>query len=96
MKRKLRKRAREEVTCVPTLCNEALVEFSTQPDHSNVALTLPTYSTFKSSMYRTPLHSLKQELHEIDLTGRERSHFDLFYRLFFLQTPCSICFVILR
>ena len=42
MKSKLRKRAREEVTPVPTLYNEALVELSTQPDRSDVAPTLPT------------------------------------------------------
>ena len=32
IKSKLRKRATEEVTPVPTLYNEALVELSTQPD----------------------------------------------------------------
>ena len=53
IKSKLRKRAREEVTPVPTLYNEALVELSTQPDCSDVAPTLPTYSSFKSSMYRS-------------------------------------------
>ena len=50
---KLRKRAREEVTPVPTLYNEALVELTTQPDCSDVAPTLPTYTSFKSSMYRS-------------------------------------------
>ena len=50
---KLRKRAREKVTPVPALCNEALVELSTLPDRSDVAPTLPTYSSFKSSMYRS-------------------------------------------
>ena len=53
IKSKLRKRAREEVTPVPTLYNEALVELRTQPDSSDVAPTLPTYSSFKSSMYRS-------------------------------------------
>ena len=69
IKSKLRKRAREEVTPVPTLYNEALVELSTQPDCSDVAPTLPTYSLFKSSCTevdeRGSLHSLKQELRSI-------------------------------
>ena len=39
IKRKLRKRAREELTPVPTLYNEALVELSSQPDSSDVAPT---------------------------------------------------------
>ena len=43
IKSELRKRAIQEVTPVPTLYNEALVELSTQPDRSDVAPTLPTY-----------------------------------------------------
>ena len=72
IKSKLRKRAREEVTPVPTLYNEALVELSTQPDRSDVAPTLPTYSSFKSSMYRSRrkrLPPLPKTRAEIDLTG---------------------------
>ena len=40
IKSNLRKSARKEVTTVPTLHSEALVELSTQPDRSDVA---PTY-----------------------------------------------------
>ena len=71
IKSKLRKRAREEVTPVPTLYNEALVELSTQQDRSDVAPTLPIYSLFKS-MYRSRrkrLPSLPKTRDEIDLTG---------------------------
>ena len=39
IKSELRKRAREEVTPVPTLYSEALVELNTQPDRSDVAPT---------------------------------------------------------
>ena len=78
IKSKLRKRAREEVTPVPTLYNEALVELSTQPDRSDVAPTLPTYSSFKSSMYRSRrkrLPPLPKTRAEIDLTGDCYFHF---------------------
>ena len=71
-KSKLRKRAREEVTPVPTLYNEKLVELSTQPDRSDVAPTLSTYSSFKSFMYRSRrkrLPPLLKTRGEIDLTG---------------------------
>ena len=60
------------MTPVPTLYNEALVELSTQPDSSDVAPTLPTYSSFKSSMYRSrqkTLPLLPKTRAEIDLTG---------------------------
>ena len=72
IKSKLSKRAREEVNSVATLNNEALVELSTQPDCSDVAPTLPTYSSFKSSMYRKRrkrLPPLRKTRAEIDLTG---------------------------
>ena len=72
IKSELRKRAREEVIPVPTLYSEALVELSTQPDHSDVAPTLATYSSFKSSMYksrRKRLPPLPKSRAEIDLTG---------------------------
>ena len=71
-KSKLRKSAKEEVTPVPTQYNEELVELSTQPDHSDVAPNLSTYSSFKSSMYRSRrkrLPPLPKTRGEIDLTG---------------------------
>ena len=64
------KRAREEVTLVPTLYNEALVELSTKQDHSNVAPTLPIPTPHSNHPCREvderdSLHSLKQELRSI-------------------------------
>lgn len=53
IKSKLRKRAREEVAPVQAIYSDALVDLSTQPDSSEVAPNLPTFSSFKSSMYRS-------------------------------------------
>ena len=53
IKGNLRKRARKEVAPVPAIYSEALVELSTQPDWPEVASSLPTFSSFKLSMYRS-------------------------------------------
>ena len=53
IKSHLRKRARQEVTPVPAIYSEALVNLSTQPDCSEVASSMPTFPSFKSSMYRS-------------------------------------------
>ena len=58
------------MTPFPTLYNEALVELSAEADRSDVAPTLPSYSTFKSSMYRSRrkwLLPLPKTRAEIDL-----------------------------
>ena len=39
------------MTPVPTLYNEALVEFNTQPDRSNVAPNLRTYSSSTTELF---------------------------------------------
>ena len=94
------KRAREEVTPVPTLCKEALVELSTQPHSSDVAPTLPTYSSFKPSMYRSRLPPLPKTRAEIDLTGLEKfllqNEGSSDHILIFSTDAMLHCFVILR
>ena len=50
IKSNLRKRAREELTPVPCIYNEALIELSTQ-DRDSVAAQLPMFSLLKSSLY---------------------------------------------
>ena len=68
IKSELRKRAREEVTPVLTLYNEALVELSTQPDCTDVAPTLLLIQImYRSRQKRLP--PLPKTRAEIDVTG---------------------------
>ena len=53
IKSNLRKRVREEVTPVPRIYNEAVVQLSTEEDCSSVAAQLPTFDSMKSSLYRS-------------------------------------------
>ena len=53
IKSNLRKRARKEVAPVPAIYSETLVELSTQPDCSEVASSLPTFSSFNVAGNRT-------------------------------------------
>lgn len=72
IKSKLRKRAREEVVPIPAIYNDALVELSTQQDCASVAANLPTFTSVKSSMYRSRrsrLPTLPKSRAEITLDG---------------------------
>ena len=62
IKSKLGKRAREEVTPVPTLYNEALVELSTAQMLLQLHLLLNSNHLCTEVDKRGSLHSLKQEL----------------------------------
>jgi hypothetical protein len=53
IKSNLRKRVRKELTPVPRIYNEALIEPSTQEDRDSVAAQLPMFSSLKSSLYRS-------------------------------------------
>ena len=53
VKHGLRKRAREEVTPIPAIYNDALVDIATQVEDEAVAARLPTFPSLKSSMYRS-------------------------------------------
>ena len=63
-------RVREELTPVPCIYNEALIELSTQ-DRDSVAAQLPMFSLLKSSLYHSrrkqfpPLHKTREEI-EVD------------------------------
>jgi hypothetical protein len=57
IKSNLRKSVRE-LTPVPRIYNEALIELSTQEDRDSVAAQLPMFSLLKSSLYH---HSLRSE-----------------------------------
>ena len=48
VKHELRKRAREEVTPIPTIYNDALVDIATQVEDEAVAAQLPTFPSLKS------------------------------------------------
>ena len=71
IKGNLRKRAREELTPVPRIYNEALIELSTQEDRDSVAAQLSMFSSLKASLYRSrrkrfpPLPKTREEI-EID------------------------------
>ena len=70
VKHELRKRAREEVTPIPAIYNDALVDIATQVE---VAARLPTFPSLKSSMYRSqrsrqPTFPMSQE--DVRIEGR--------------------------
>ena len=67
VKHNLRNRAREEVTPIPTIYNDALVDIATQVEDEAVPAGLPTFPSLKSSMYRsmsTSIPSLKMAVHK--------------------------------
>ena len=49
----MRKRAREEITPVPAIYNDHLIRLSTHSDRDSIALQLPTFTSMKSSLYRS-------------------------------------------
>ena len=53
LKSGLRKRAREEITLIPSIYNDALVDLaSDMAENREVASKLPTFPSLKSSLYR--------------------------------------------
>ena len=72
VKDRLKKRAREEITPIPTIYNDTLVDIARAQDVS-VAARLPTYPSMKSALYRarsSRLPSLPQSREDIHLEGR--------------------------
>ena len=72
VKDKLRKRARDEITPIPTIYNDVLVDIATARDES-VAARLQTYPSIKSALYRarsSRLPSLPQSREDIHIEGR--------------------------
>ena len=49
----MRKRAREEITPVPAIYNDHLIHLSTHSNRDSIALQLPTFTSMKSSLYRS-------------------------------------------
>ena len=69
VKHGLRKRAREEVTPIPAIYNDALVNIATQVEDEAVAARLPTFPSLKSSMYRSRRSRLK--IFKLKADGRQ-------------------------
>ena len=73
VKSSLRKRAREEITPIPTIYNDALVDIASAQEEESVAARLPTYPSMKSALYRarsSRLPSLPKSREEIHIEGR--------------------------
>ena len=73
VKHELRKRAREEVTPIPAIYNDALVDIATQVEDEAVAARLPTFPSLKSSMYRSRrsrLPTLPMSQEDVRIEGR--------------------------
>ena len=49
----MRKRAREEITPVPAIYNDHLIHLSTHSDRDSIPLQLPTFTSMRSSLYRS-------------------------------------------
>ena len=74
VKHKLRKRARKEVTPIPSIYNDALVDIAANAEETeSLAGRLPTFLSLKSSMHcshRSRMPSLPQSQEDVTLEGR--------------------------
>ena len=74
VKHKLRKRARKEVTPIPSIYNDALVDIAANAEETeSLAGRLPTFLSLKSSMHcshRSRMPSLPQSREDVTLEGR--------------------------
>ena len=74
VKHKLRKRAREEVTPIPSIYNDALVDIAANSEEGeSLAGRLPTFPSLKSSLYRSRrsrLPPLPQSREDVTIEGR--------------------------
>ena len=52
-KHELRKRTQEEVTLIPTIYNDSLMDIATQVEDEAVAARFPTFPSLKFSMYHS-------------------------------------------